>query len=171
MVSLDDVCSVWEMFSRPSNNQMIHSNICEVFLVMNYDLVSMYICISFQEGPCGRPVFFKNTEITFSFCGVVYGRGGLSGLHRECRTFGGLVMQVYPCVYSVRTMFEGWFTVEGTGAVKSIFELGFKFVTYVSRKKFDSTASEDQGAIGEQSESDFLSDHIEIIRDITEDLW
>ena len=73
---------------------------------MNYDLVSVFICISFQEGPCGRPVFFKNTEITFCLCGVVCGRGGLYGLPRGGRTFGGLGMQVYPFVYSVRTMFE-----------------------------------------------------------------
>ena len=38
-------------------------------------------------------------------------------------------------------MLEGSFTDEGIGAVKAIFEGGFKFSAYRERKKFDSTAS------------------------------
>ena len=50
--------------SQPSNNQTSHSNIW-FFLMINDELVSTYICVSLQEGPCGRPWFFKTTEITF----------------------------------------------------------------------------------------------------------
>ena len=86
---------------------------------------------------------------------MVYERGGLSGLRREGRTFGGLGLQGYPDGYSVRNVFEGSFTEDGTGSGKSFFEGGFKFAASESRKKFDSTASADRGAIGEQLGSDW----------------
>ena len=43
--------------------------------------------------------------------------------------------------YSVKNIFEDSCTEEGTGAGKSIFEVGFKFSASGERKKFDSTAS------------------------------
>ena len=50
-------------------------------------------------------------------------------------------------------IFEGSFTEEVTIAGNAIFEGVFKFAAPEARKKFDSTASADQGAIGEQSGS------------------
>ena len=70
--------------------------------------------------------------------------GGLSGIRTVGKTFGGLGMQDQPDGSSVINMFEGSFTEEGTGAVKDIFEGGFKFVAYEAGKKFDSIASEVQ---------------------------
>ena len=58
--------------------------------------------------------------------------------------------------YSGSNIVEGLFTEDGTGPGKYIFEAGFKFSDSESRKKFDSTASADRGAIGKRSESDFL---------------
>ena len=46
-------------------------------------------------------------------------------------------------------IFEGSFNEEETGAGKDIFEGGFKFSASEARNKFDSTASSDQGLIGE----------------------
>ena len=56
--------------------------------------------------------------------------------------FGGLWIQGYPYVSSVRNIFEGSWTEEVTGAVKDIFEGGFKFASCEARKNFDSTYSE-----------------------------
>ena len=47
----------------------------------------------------------------------------------------------------MRNIFEGSFTEEGVGAVKAIFEVGFKFAASEARKKLDSTSSSDQGMI------------------------
>ena len=55
-----------------------------------------------------------------------------------------------PDVSSVSNIFEGSFTKEGTIAGNAIFEGVFKFSAPEARKKFDSTASVYQGAIGEQ---------------------
>ena len=86
---------------------------------------------------------------------MVYGQWGISGLSRGGRQFGGLGMQGQPNEYSVRNIFEGSFTEEVTVEGNAIFEEGFKFSASEARKKFDSAASVDQGAIGEQSGSDF----------------
>ena len=80
---------------------------------------------------------------------MVCGRGGISGLRRGGRTFGGLGLQGQPDGSSVSNIFEGPFTEEGTGAGKAIFEGGFKFADSEARKNFDITYSADQGAIGE----------------------
>ena len=85
---------------------------------------------------------------------MVCGRGGLSGIHRGGITFVGLGLQGQPDVSSVSNIFEGSFTEYETGGGKDIFEGGFNFSASESRKKFDSTASEDQGVIGEKSGSD-----------------
>ena len=69
------------------------------------------------------------------------GGGGLSGLHRGGSTFGGLGLQGQPDGSSVRNVFEGSFTEEGTGSGKAIFEGGFKFSASGARKNFDSAAS------------------------------
>ena len=63
----------------------------------------------------------------FAFCEVVCRRGGLSGLCRGGKTFGGLVLKRQYDGYSVSNIFEGSFTEEVTVSVKSIFEGGFKF--------------------------------------------
>ena len=59
-------------------------------------------------------------------------------------------MQGHPDESSVRNIFEGSFTGEGTGAGKSIFEGGYTFTDSESRKNTDSTYSELQGVIGEK---------------------
>ena len=81
---------------------------------------------------------------------MVCRRGGLSGLQRGGRTFGGLELQGQSDGSSESNMFEGSFTEDGTVAVKVIFEGGFNFAAAEARKKFDSTASADRGAIGER---------------------
>ena len=91
----------------------------------------------------------------FSFY-VVFGRGGISVLRRGGRTFGGLWMQGKPDRYSVKNIFEGLFTEEIKLAEKDIFEIFFKSADSEARKKFDSTDSVDQGAIGEQSGGRFF---------------
>ena len=80
---------------------------------------------------------------------MVYGQGGISGLHRGGRTFGGLGMQFHPDGYSVRNIFEGSLNEKGKGSGRDIFEGGFKFSASETRKKFDSTASVYWVAIGE----------------------
>ena len=65
---------------------------------------------------------------------MVYGVGSLYGIFRRVRTFCGLGIQGQPDGYSVRNMFEGSFTEEGTGSVKAIFEGGFKFAASEARK-------------------------------------
>ena len=79
---------------------------------------------------------------------MVLGVGGISRLHRDDRTFSRLGIQGQPDGYSVINLFEGSFTEDGTGAGKYIFEGGFKFSASEARKKFNITASADQGAIG-----------------------
>ena len=69
--------------------------------------------------------------------------------------FGGLGLQCHHDGSSMRNVIEGSFTEEGTGSGNYIFEVGLKFSASATRKNFDSTASSDQGAIGEQSGSDF----------------
>ena len=54
---------------------------------------------------------------------MVCGQGGISGICIGGRTFGGLVLQGHPGGSSVRNIFEGSFTEEGTGAGKVIFEV------------------------------------------------
>ena len=44
--------------------------------------------------------------------------------------FGGLGLKCQLDRFSVRNIFEGSFTEEGTGEVKYIFEGGFKFSAY-----------------------------------------
>ena len=53
---------------------------------------------------------------------MVYGQGGLYGLFRGFRTFGGLGLKDHPDGYSVRNIFEGSLTEEGTVPGKAIFE-------------------------------------------------
>ena len=75
---------------------------------------------------------------------MVCGWGDLSGIHIGVRAFGGLGMQSHPDGSSVISIFEGTFTVEGTGSGRAIFEGRFKFSASEERKKFYSTASSDQ---------------------------
>ena len=77
------------------------------------------------------------------------GRGGFSGLLRGRSALGGLGLQYQTYGSSVRHIFEGSFIEELTGAGKAIFEGGFNFEASDTRKNLYSTASEDQGAIGE----------------------
>ena len=72
--------------------------------------------------------------------------------------FGGLGMQGRPNLYSVSHFFEGSFNEDGTGSVKAVFKVGFKFSASEERKKFDITASADWGLIRDRSGSDRLSD-------------
>ena len=72
---------------------------------------------------------------------MVCGREGLSGLSRGGRPFGELGLQCQPNGSSVRNIFEGSFTEEGTGSGKAVFEGVFKFVASEARKKSNSTAS------------------------------
>ena len=65
---------------------------------------------------------------------MVCGQGGLSGLHRGGRTFGGLVLQGQTYGYSERNILEDSCTEEGMGSVKAIFEGGFKFSASEARK-------------------------------------
>ena len=53
-------------------------------------------------------------------------------------------------------MFEISFTKEGAVSRKAVFEGGFKFAVSEARKKFYSTASKYQGAIGEISRRNWL---------------
>ena len=69
--------------------------------------------------------------------------------------FGGLGLKVQPDGSSVGIIFEDSFNEEGTGAGKAIFEIGCKFSALESMKKFNSTASEERGAVGEQSGSNW----------------
>ena len=89
---------------------------------------------------------------------MVYGKGGLSGLHRGGRTFDGLGLKFEPDGSSVRTIFKGSLTEEGTISGNAIFEGGFKFSASETRKKFDRIASVDRVAIGECSGSERSSD-------------
>ena len=84
---------------------------------------------------------------------VLFGHGGLYGLLRGGRTFGGLGIQVQPDGSSVSYIFESSFTEEGTVEVRYIFEMGFKFSSSEASKKFDNTALADQGVIGGQLDS------------------
>ena len=68
---------------------------------------------------------------------MVYRQGSLSGLRRGGRTFGELGLQGQPDGFSVRNIFEGSFTYEGTGSGKAIFEGMFKFAASEAKKKFD----------------------------------
>ena len=52
---------------------------------------------------------------TVFICGLLYGKGGLTGLRRGVRMFGGLGMQVQTYISSVRNIYEGSFTGEGMG--------------------------------------------------------
>ena len=65
---------------------------------------------------------------------MVCGQGCLYLIHRRGRTFGGLVLQGQPDVFSGRNIFDDLCTEEGTVAGKAIFEGGFKFVSYEVRK-------------------------------------
>ena len=86
----------------------------------------------------------------FLFCEVECGRGGISGPHKGGKTFGRLGLKGQSDGFSVRNVFEGSFTEEGKEAGNDIFEGGFRFSASEARKKFDSTASDDQGVIGER---------------------
>ena len=88
---------------------------------------------------------------------MVRGQGGLSGLLRRGRTFGGLGLQYQPDGSSVINIFEGSFTEEGTGSGKAIFEGGLKFSASKSRNNLGITDSADLGGIGEQSIVRFLA--------------
>ena len=72
---------------------------------------------------------------------MVCGLGGLSGLHRRGRTFGGLGLQGQHDLSSVINIFEDSCTEEGKGVGKAIFEGALKFSASEARKKFYSTAS------------------------------
>ena len=58
---------------------------------------------------------------------MVCGQGGLYGIRRGGKTFGGLGLQYQSDGSSVRNIFECPFTEEGMVLGKAIFELGFKF--------------------------------------------
>ena len=84
---------------------------------------------------------------TVFLCELVCGRGGISGLRRGVRTFGGLGLQGQTDGSSVSNILEGLFTEYGIVSGKDIFEGGFKFSASESRKKFDSTSSAYRGEI------------------------
>ena len=64
-------------------------------------------------------------------------------------------MKVQPDGSSVRNIFEGSFNEGVMGSGKTIFEGGFRFASSAERKKFNSTASSDQGVLGGPSGRDF----------------
>ena len=68
---------------------------------------------------------------------MVFGQGGLSGIRRGGIAFDGLRLQGQSDGSSVRNIFEGLFTEEGTGLGKAIFDGGFKFSASEARKKFN----------------------------------
>ena len=68
--------------------------------------------------------------------------------------FGGLGLQGHTDRYLVRYAFEGSFAEDETISGESIFEVGLKFAASEARKKFDSTASLDQGGTGKRSGSE-----------------
>ena len=70
---------------------------------------------------------------------MLCGQGDLYGIHRGGIIFVGLGLQGQPYGVSVRNVFEGSFTEEGMGAVKAIFEGGFKFAASAVRNNFEST--------------------------------
>ena len=72
---------------------------------------------------------------------MVYGQGGLSGLCRGGRTFGGLVLQGRPAGSLVINILEYSCTEEGTVVGKDIFEGVFNSAASEARKKFNRTAS------------------------------
>ena len=78
---------------------------------------------------------------------MVCGRGGIYGLQRGVRTFGGLGLQGCPDESLVSNIFESSFTEDGTVPRNAIFEVEFNFAVSEARKKFYSTASADRGAI------------------------
>ena len=82
---------------------------------------------------------------------MVCGQGGLFGIRRGGKTFGGLGLQGRLDGSSVRNIFEDSFTEELTVSRNYIFEGVFKFVSSVSRNNFDNTASENRGVIEEKS--------------------
>ena len=61
---------------------------------------------------------------------MVGGKGGLYGLRRVGRTFGGLGQKFQPDGYSVSNIFEDSFAEEGTGLGTDIFEGLFNFVAF-----------------------------------------
>ena len=66
---------------------------------------------------------------------MVSGQGGLSGLRKGGRYFGGLGLQVHTDGSLVRNIFADSFTEEGTGTGRDIFEGGFNFSAPEAREK------------------------------------
>ena len=150
MVSPDDVRSVWErLFSTLQQSDESLEYFRSFFL---WWMMSWYprIFASLSKNAPSVDHFFSKAQKPSFFCDVVCGQRGFSGLHRRGRTFGGLGLKGQPDGSSVRNIFEDSFTEKGTLAGKAIFEGGFKFETSEARKKFKSTYSADQGAIGGQ---------------------
>ena len=69
------------------------------------------------------------------------GQGGLSGLHRSGKTFGGLGLQGKSDGSLASNIFKSSRTEEGMGAGKDIVEGGFRFAASEARKNFNITAS------------------------------
>ena len=65
---------------------------------------------------------------------MLCGQGGLSGLLRGGRSFGGLGLQGHPDGSSEINIFDDSCTEEGTEAGEDIFEGGFKFAASEARK-------------------------------------
>ena len=72
---------------------------------------------------------------------MVWGQGGIFGLRRGFRTFGGLGLQGHPDGSPVIIVFEGLLTEEVTESGEAIFEGGGQVCSLVARQKFDSTDS------------------------------
>ena len=79
---------------------------------------------------------------------MVGGQEGISELCRGGRPVGEFEIQGRTDGYSVRNIFEGFFTEEVTGSRKAIFVGGFKFSASEARKNIDSTDSAYQRSIG-----------------------
>ena len=77
--------------------------------------------MSIWQVSCGMQNQIKVLVWTVLTFGVVCGRGGLSGLHRGGRAFGGLGMKGQTDESLVRNIFEDSCNEEGSGSEKDIF--------------------------------------------------
>ena len=59
-----------------------------------------------KKAPEVAHFFVKNKKIKFCLCGEICGRGGLYGIHREGRKFGGLGLKGHSDGSSVRNILK-----------------------------------------------------------------
>ena len=122
---------------------------------MNDEIFSAYICVSFEEGPRGRPLFFqKQINHVFPLWSGMWTRRYLWTPQSRQNIWWVGDARSYRWIFSEK-YFEGSFTEEVTGSVNDIFEGGLKFAASEASKKFDNPYSSDREEIYEQPGSDF----------------